>query len=212
MESQPNEILRRILFESANGESISIEACSGEEIGRGMATSFRNISRRWRAVAESLPLWHRLIFTHHRDLAPIRTTFDAAFLGTCLQLARQSRMDLEVTLEVQDKDLYDNEGELLCRALEFVGKWECRWSESAYVSHARASCNVLSMVLEDLRKWGQSWQLFSLDLHDLKEGGEASLMAEICCKIGFMPALDILRLRMDELQHEGPWARYIPTS
>ncbi|KAJ8083324.1 hypothetical protein PM082_009196 [Marasmius tenuissimus] len=138
--------------------------------------------------------------------------FDAAFLGTCLQLARQSRMDLEVTLEVQDKDLYDNEGELLCRALEFVGKWECRWSESAYVSHARASCNVLSMVLEDLQKWGQSWQLFSLDLRDLKEGGEALLMAEICCKIGFMPALDILRLRMDELQHEGPWARYIPTS
>ncbi|KAL0057906.1 hypothetical protein AAF712_015428, partial [Marasmius tenuissimus] len=209
MNLQPPEILREILLESVNQDSLMFETCTGRELGVGTANRLWKVCKRWKDIAESLPVWHRFTLLHQNHCAVTGGSTSSA-LDDCLHLARKSGRRLEVRVEVMEQELCNEEGQLLCEALLQLAKWE--WEVFSYTSRSCTSFDMVVRVLEELSRSGGTWVRFELDLRHPYSFNDLHCMIGILDEIGGMPLLEKMALKIDETYDGGSWTRFIPTA
>ncbi|KAL0057907.1 hypothetical protein AAF712_015429 [Marasmius tenuissimus] len=217
MDAQPTEILGRFFLEAIDGTSVRIEARMGMELGLGGANSLRRVSKQWRAIAESLPLWHRLHLVDDISADSKRgegvKEGNTKMLEDCLTRARQAGEPLHITLETKRAEVtIDAKGQVASIALLLTASRECQWGSFSYISRSPFSFEMLGLVVEKLHRRGTTWSWFNLDVNMPIVGDDVSWMVEIFGKIGRMPGLEGLGMTLGDIEDGELLAWYIPTA
>ncbi|KAL0570599.1 hypothetical protein V5O48_011366 [Marasmius crinis-equi] len=216
MDRTPNEILREILLNTIGGEHIVFEACYGFELQPGSAGILSRVSKLWRAMAEKLPVWHKLDLYHDNHVTYVNGRLrerrkDMVFLERCMQRARETGKQLEIDLEVMGSDIREG-GNLCCETLWLLSQSEQSWATFSYRSVSQTSCELASRVLHGLQDHGARCDAFSLELRHMYWVKDADWMGTICSIVGTMEGLVQLSMKLDYLWDDMGWDNFLPTT